>query len=278
MKRILTISVAVLLSSNVAFASNYLSKKNFNELVGADVPNYCVAKNKYYMMKIKNDFGNFVTKKYIASNVVLAAKNASEKIEFNKDLNRIYLIATILKNSQGIFSDFFKSSYDKDDEVFFLSSYLTSWLKNSRKYGYIPLTNLTLENLQTKKAKFSKTANTSQVANGLINYLSESDDAAELHKRILLLTAYLLTSTKTDITIYFDEDDLLSLSDEDGGHDFLIFFMRTFLENTKNPKIQNLIYLLATQNSNIVKYMLESEDTKQLFEQVLKFYKKAKKC
>jgi len=274
MKR-LVLSAVVGLS--LASANNMLSKNSFETLVKSNNPDYCLTKNKYFVLKVKNDFGDFVTKKYIASNAVLAAKNANEKIEFNKDLNRIYLIATILKNSNDIFKNFFKPN-DKDDEIFSLSVFLSSWLKYGGMYGYIPLTELNLENLQTKKVKFLKRASTVQIANGLINYLSNSNNRDELNKRILLLSAYLLAATDKDITINFDKDNFLRLTDENRGHDFLTFFMRTILENTKNPKIQNLIYLLATKNKNIVKYMLHDKNTKQLFKKALEFYKKAKRC
>jgi len=258
----------------VALKSKFLSKKVFDKLVKEDTPNYCLTRGKYYYLELKNDFGDYSKVKFPASQAVLSFKEKLDKIEFNRDIYRAYLIAFIVKNSY-IFANFFKSESDRDDEVFSLSVFLSSWLKYGGNYGYLPLTNITLENLQTKKAKFQKNVTTNQVANGLISYLVRAHNKEELNKRIMLLTAYLLVSTKGDITVNLDENNFLELNDNDSrGHSFLIFFMRTILKHTKNYKIQNLIYLLATKDTKIVKFMLKDKETSKLFNIINKDYNK----
>jgi hypothetical protein len=256
-----------------------LSQNVFKNLVNEKLSrlNYCLTANKYFNVEIKDDWGEYEKVKLPASQAVLAMREKREKIEFNRDLERGYLLAYIVKNSYHMFDNFFKTDSDKDDEIFYLNTLLSSWLRNSGNYGYIPLIDINVENLQTRESKFVKKVGASQLANGLITYLASSTNKKDLKKRILLLSAYLLAHTKGDITYYLDSDVLKELYDEN-GHSILFMFIRDILKNTKNPKIQNLIYLLATKNSHLIKYMLNDKDTKELFNQIMKFYKEVKLC
>ncbi len=272
MKRLV---LSAIVGLSLASACNLLSKNFFETLVKSNNSDYCLTKNKYYYLEYKNDFGDYVKTKFPASKAVLGMKEHLDKIEFNRDVDRIYFLAFLIKNN-NFFRKFFNPN-DKDDEIFYYSNYLASYLRYGGNLGYIPLTNLTLENLQTKKVNFKKTVSSVQIANGLISYFAAAKSENELKKRILLLASYIFAYTKKDpITGSFNEDVFVSLRSSNSN--ILIFFLNTILKNTKNPKIQNFIYLLVTQNSNIVKYMLRDKNTKQLFEKALEFYKKAKKC
>jgi succinate dehydrogenase flavin-adding protein (antitoxin of CptAB toxin-antitoxin module) len=269
--------LSAVLGLGLANASNLLQKDVFNKLVKSDYPNYCLAKNKYYYLDYKNDFGDYVKTRFSATKAVLGMKEHVAKIEFNRDLDRIYFLAFLVKNN-NFFENFFNTSEsDKDDEIFYYANVLTSYLRYGGNLGYIPLTNLTLENLQTKRANFKKSANGVMLANGLLNYFASAKSEDEIKKRILLLGSYLFVYTKGDLIVStFDKQifETLSVSNSD----ILIFFLNSILKNTKNPKIQNLIYLLAIKDKNIVKYMLKDKKTKELFKKAIDYYKIIKKC
>ena len=272
MKRVILSFTAILTFAN---ASNLLDKNTFKSLVKSNNPNYCLTKNKYYYLDYKNDFGEYKKTKFPASKAVLGMKEHFDKLEFNRDVDRIEFLAFLVKNND-FFTKFFNPE-DRDDEIFYYSNVMASYLRYGGNLGYIPLTDLTLENLQTKKAKFQKKVSSVQIANGILDYLASAKTEGELKKRILLLGSYLFVYTKGDgMVSSFDDNVFVDLKPSES--DILIFFLHTILKNTKNPKIQNLIYLLVTKNSNIVKYMLHDKNTKQLFEKALEFYKKAKKC
>ena len=267
--------LSAVLGLGLANASNLLQKDVFNKLVKSDYPNYCLAKNKYYYLDYKNDFGDYVKTRFSATKAVLGMKEHVAKIEFNRDLDRIYFLAFLVKNN-NFFEKFFIPD-DKDDEIFSCSVFLNSYLKYGGNLGYIPLTNLTLENLQTKKANFKKSVSSTGIANGLINYFAHANNEDEIKKRILLLGSYLFVYTRGDLMVSgFDKRVFETLTVS--SHDMLIFFLDSILKNTKNPRIQNLIYLLATKDKNIVKYMLKDKATKELFKKALDYCKRIKKC
>jgi len=255
--------------------SNVLNTDAFKKLIKSKYPNYCLTKNKFYFLDYKNDFGEYTKTKFPAALAVLGMREHSRKIEFNRDIDRIYFLAFLIKNN-NIFKKFL-SKNDKDDEIFYYSTMLSSYLRYGGSLGYIPLTNLTIENLKTKKASFTKKVSSAQIANGLINYFASGKTQDEINKRILLLASYILAHTNKDpLTGNLKNSVFSGLKIEES--DMLILFLNTILKNTKNPKIQDLIYFLVNKNGNLVKYMLHDKKTKELFYKALQFYKKAKIC
>jgi len=150
--------------------------------------------------------------------------------------------------------------------------------KSKYKQGYVPLTNLTIKNLQTRKANFKQSVNYINIGSGLLLYFLKAGDANEVKKRILLLSSYLFVHTKRCFMFdYLNQTVFKTLNVTD--ENILSFFLDSILKSAKNPKVQNLIYLLATtKDKYIVKYMLEDKKTKELFKKALDYYKRIKKC
>ena len=132
MKRVILSFTAILTFAN---ASSLLDKSTFKNLVKSNNPDYCLTKNKYYYLDYKNDFGEYVKTKFPAAKAVLGMKEHLDKIEFNRDVDRIEFLAFLIKNN-SFFTEFFNPD-DKDDEIFKNSVFLSSYLRYSGNLGYI---------------------------------------------------------------------------------------------------------------------------------------------